>query len=61
MTGIWRYLYWSLGFDYPEHWCEKQRWLKYMTCQDIEKGAISAKKTVKKRKKRKGKKQKVSL
>ena len=67
MGKFWRNVYWTLGLDYPEHWCERQRWFKYVICQEIEKGVNkpSSKKkktlkTLKKRRKRKGK-GKVSL
>lgn len=36
MTGWWRLVYYTMGWDYPkDQWCEKQRYLKYYCCKEL--------------------------
>jgi len=39
--GFWRTIYYYVGMEYPEQkWDDRQKHLKYMCCQQIEKGYI---------------------
>lgn len=39
--GFWREAYNFLGWDYYDKWDDRQRYLKYMTCLQIQNGYIT--------------------